>query len=50
VFILVQGDTVYFKHGGVFTNPEECEITRLMLPPQINTESVCVETNQVKDI
>ena len=50
VFILVQGDTVYFKHGGVFTNPEECEITRLMLPPQINTESVCVETDQVKDI
>ena len=50
VFILVQGNTVYFKHGGVFTNPEECEITRLMLPPQINTESVCVETDQVKDI
>ena len=50
VFILVQGDTIYFKHGGVFTNPEECEITRLMLPPQINTESVCVETDQVKDI
>ena len=50
VFILVQGDTVYFKHGGVFMNPEECEITRLMLPPQINIESVCVETEQVKDV
>lgn len=50
VFIMVQGDTVYFKHGGIFSDAEECEITRLMLPREINLESVCVETDQVRDI
>jgi hypothetical protein len=50
VFILVQGDTVYFKHGGIFADVETCEITRLMVPIQINVDSVCLETDQVKDI
>lgn len=50
VFILVQGDAVYFQHGGIFVDAEECEITRLMIPIQINVDSVCLETDQVKDI
>lgn len=50
IFILVQGETIYFKHGGVYLDVEECEVARLMVPPQINVESVCIETDQVKDI
>ena len=47
IWLLVQGDMVYMKAGGVFYNVEECEIARLMVPRERNIESICIETDQL---
>lgn len=50
IWLLVQGDVVYMKLGGIFYNAEDCEITRLIVPKEPNMESICIETDQVNGV
>ena len=47
VWLLVQGDVVWMKAGGVFYNAEVCETARLMAPQERNIGSICIETDQL---